>query len=46
MQKLKDYENKLMGLIPPERIKTVDIPRPPKNIIDAFNELDGLTPTI
>lgn len=46
MNRLQDYENRLMGLIPPERIKTADVPRPSQEIIDAFYEMEGLTPTI
>ncbi|RFU62790.1 RraA family protein [Peribacillus saganii] len=43
---LEKYKNRLMGLIPPERIVKVDFPRPSREIIEAFLELDGLTPTV
>ncbi|MDQ0219495.1 RraA family protein [Peribacillus cavernae] len=43
---LEKYKKKLMGLIPPERIMKVEFPRPSREIIEAFLELDGLTPTV
>jgi 4-hydroxy-4-methyl-2-oxoglutarate aldolase len=46
LEELTKYENRLMGLIPPERIVKVEFPRPSKEVIQAFKELDGLTPTV
>lgn len=43
---LEKYKDRLMGLIPPERIVKVEFPRPSKEVIAAFAELDGLTPTV
>ncbi|WP_228550087.1 RraA family protein [Salinibacillus xinjiangensis] len=46
VDELNKYEKKLMGLIPPERIQKVDFPRPPKELVEAFKEFEGLTPTV
>lgn len=43
---LEKYSSRLMGLIPPERIVKAEFPRPSKEIIDRFLEIDGLTPTV
>jgi 4-hydroxy-4-methyl-2-oxoglutarate aldolase len=43
---LGKYKDRLMGLIPEERIATVDVPRPPKSVIDEFKKYRGLTPTV
>ncbi|WP_186326714.1 RraA family protein [Cytobacillus oceanisediminis] len=45
-EELVNYQNKLMGLIPPERIVKVEFARPPREVIEAFLEMDGLTPTV
>jgi 4-hydroxy-4-methyl-2-oxoglutarate aldolase len=45
-EELENYKHRLMGLIPLERIKTVTIPRPRKEIIETLMALDGVTPTI
>lgn len=45
-KRLGKYKNRLLGLIPEDRIVTVDIPRPPKWIIGEFKKLRGLTPTV
>lgn len=46
IEELKNYQHRLMGLIPTERIVKVDFPRPSKEIIEAFRKIDGLTPTV
>lgn len=46
VEELNKYQKRLMGLIPPERIVKVEFPRPSTEIINAFMELDGLTPTV
>lgn len=46
VEELNKYEKRLMGLIPPEKIVKVEFPRPSKEVIQAFMELDGLTPTV
>lgn len=43
---LGKYKDRLMGLIPEERIVTVEIPRPPKWVIEEFSKYRGLTPTV
>jgi 4-hydroxy-4-methyl-2-oxoglutarate aldolase len=43
---LEKYQDRLMGLIPLERIVKVDIPRCSPEIIHAFMELEGVTPTV
>ena len=40
------YRKRLMGLIPPERIKTWQVPRPSKSLLQELLSLDGLTPTL
>jgi 4-hydroxy-4-methyl-2-oxoglutarate aldolase len=40
------YQQRLMGLIPVERIMTWQIPRPPKSLLQELLSYDGLTPTI
>ncbi|HEX6923409.1 MAG TPA: RraA family protein [Bacillales bacterium] len=45
-EELERYQDRLMGLIPPERIVKVDIPRVSQKVIDGFMELDGVTPTV
>lgn len=45
-EELKKYESRLMGLIPIERILTVDVKRPDQSIIEEFKNMEGLTPTI
>ncbi len=45
-EELEKYKDRLMGLIPPERIVKVEFTRPSREIIDAFMEMDGLTPTV
>jgi 4-hydroxy-4-methyl-2-oxoglutarate aldolase len=40
------YRKRLMGLIPIERIKTWQIPRPDKSLLQALLAFDGLTPTL
>lgn len=45
-EELQRYQHRLMGLIPPERIVTVDIPRASKEIIDGFLAIEGVTPTV
>jgi len=47
MRKIPErYRQRLMGLIPVERILTWQIPRPPKSLLQGFLAYDGLTPTI
>jgi 4-hydroxy-4-methyl-2-oxoglutarate aldolase len=43
---LQKYQDRLMGLIPPERIVKVDIPRYSQDVIDGFKQLEGVTPTV
>lgn len=43
IEDLKKYKDKLFGLIPVERIKTVDVKRVSKDIIDQLKSIDGLT---
>ncbi|MDQ0340820.1 regulator of RNase E activity RraA [Caldalkalibacillus uzonensis] len=43
---LEKYKHRLMGLIPPDRISRVEIPRPSKEVIKRFKAIDGLTPTV
>lgn len=45
-EELRNYQNRLMGLIPPERIVKVEIPRYPQHIIEAFKKMEGVTPTV
>lgn len=45
-EELERYKHRLMGLIPPERIVKVEFARPSREIIEAFLQLDGLTPTV
>ena len=40
------YRKRLMGLIPIERIKTWQIPRPSKSLLQELLSFDGLTPTL
>ena len=40
------YRQRLMGLIPVERIVTWQIPRPPNSLLPELLAYDGLTPTI
>ncbi len=40
------YRNRLMGLIPIERIRSWRIPRPPKPLLQELLCYDGLTPTL
>jgi 4-hydroxy-4-methyl-2-oxoglutarate aldolase len=42
-EELKKYEDKLFGLIPVERIKTVDVPRVSEQIITQLKNIEGLT---
>jgi 4-hydroxy-4-methyl-2-oxoglutarate aldolase len=42
-EELRDYQDKLFGLIPVERIKTVDIPRVSENIIKRLKNVEGMT---
>jgi regulator of RNase E activity RraA len=47
MKKIPErYRQRLMGLIPVERIVTWQIPRPPKSLLQELLAYDGLTPTI
>lgn len=43
---LGKYKERLLGLIPEERIVTVDIPRAPKWVIEEFSKIAGLTATV
>jgi len=45
-KELEQYQDRLMGLIPPERIVMVDIPRCSQEVIDAFMNIEGVTPTV
>jgi regulator of RNase E activity RraA len=45
-KRLGKYKNRLLGLIPEDRIVTVDVSRPPRWIIEEFKKLKGLTPTV
>jgi regulator of RNase E activity RraA len=40
------YRKRLMGLIPIERIKTWQVPRPSKPLLQELLSFDGLTPTL
>lgn len=40
------YADRLLGLIPVERIKTAEIERTPKELIEKLYTLDGLTATV
>jgi len=40
------YRNRLMGLIPVERIRTWQVPRPRKSLLRELLQYDGLTPTL
>jgi regulator of RNase E activity RraA len=40
------YRKRLMGLIPIERIKVWQVPRPDKSLLQALLAFDGLTPTL
>lgn len=46
MQIPEKYKQRLMGLIPKERIVTWKIPRPPKSLIQELLAYEGLTPTL
>lgn len=45
-EEMGKYAERLLGLIPVERIKTVEIERVPKVLIDKLYGLDGLTATV
>lgn len=45
-EELGSKADRLLGLIPVERIATVDIPRTPKNLIDRLLTLEGITATV
>lgn len=45
-EELTKYQSRLMGLIPPERIVKVEIPRYPQHIIESFKQMEGVTPTV
>ncbi|MBP1719325.1 MAG: Dimethylmenaquinone methyltransferase [Deltaproteobacteria bacterium] len=40
------YRKRLMGLIPLERLKTWQVPRPSKSLLQDLLSFDGLTPTL
>ncbi len=40
------YRKRLMGLIPEERIRTWQVPRPEKSLIEKLLTFEGLTPTL
>jgi len=40
------YQKRLMGLIPPERIRTWQVPRPSQSLLQELLSFDGLTPTL
>jgi regulator of RNase E activity RraA len=40
------YRKRLMGLIPLERIKTWQVPRPSQSLLQELLSFDGLTPTL
>ena len=45
-EELAQYRHRLWGLIPPERIVTFRIPRPSKELVEAYQELEDPTPAI
>lgn len=42
-EELEKYEDKLFGLIPVDRIRTVDVPRVSEHIINKLKSIEGLT---
>jgi 4-hydroxy-4-methyl-2-oxoglutarate aldolase len=42
----KGYQDRLMGLIEPERIARVDVQRPGPGILEAYDRLENLTSTV
>lgn len=45
-EQLKAFEGKLLGLIPVDRIKAIDFPRPAPDIIERYKRLPDLTSSI
>jgi regulator of RNase E activity RraA len=41
-----DVQRRLMGLIPVERIRAVEVPRPEREILDRYRELEDPTPLV